>query len=143
MAWTTRGKAGPEQRTLNIASVIQEVVNRLGWASGNSLVVIITGTGKRTAESYNADPTRTPLLHVEYMITANDPPVATDDGPLVTAEDTLLLITAATDLLANDTDVDGDTFSITTVTQPAHGSVVDNADGTYRTAHTVRLSGPC
>ncbi len=131
VAWTTRGEADPDQRTPNIASVIQEVVNRPGWASGNSLVVIITGTGKRTAESYNGDPAGAPLLHVEYTITANDPRVATDDGPLVTAEDTPLLITAATDLLANDTDVDRDPLSVTAVTQPANGTVVDNADGTY------------
>jgi hypothetical protein len=64
--WTIVGEAGPDQRTPNIASVIQEIVNRPGWASGNSLVVIITGTGERTAESYNGDSAGAPLLHVEY-----------------------------------------------------------------------------
>ena len=65
-AWPTVGLAGPDQRTPNIAAVLQEVVNRTGWASGNALVVIITGTGKRTAESYNGDQAGAPLLHVEY-----------------------------------------------------------------------------
>jgi hypothetical protein len=46
--------------------VIQEIVNRSGWASGNSLVLIVTGTGKRTAESYNGDQAGAALLHVEY-----------------------------------------------------------------------------
>ncbi len=64
--WPTKGVAGPDQRTPNIASVIQEVVNRNGWASGNSLVIIITGTGERVAESYDGVPSAAALLHVEY-----------------------------------------------------------------------------
>ena len=44
--WTTVGLAGPDQQTPNIASIIQEIVNRPGWSSGNSLVVIITGDRK-------------------------------------------------------------------------------------------------
>jgi len=64
--WPTKNAAGPDQRTPNIAAVIQEVVKRTGWASGNSLVVIITGTGERVAESYNGVPSAAALLHVEY-----------------------------------------------------------------------------
>jgi hypothetical protein len=64
--WTTVGEAGPDQRTPDMALVIQEIVNRSGWSSGNSLVVIISGTGERVAESYDGDPGGAPLLHVEY-----------------------------------------------------------------------------
>ncbi len=66
LPWTTVGDAGPEQRTPDIASVIQEIVTRSGWSSGNALVVIITGTGERAAESFNGDSSGAPLLHVEY-----------------------------------------------------------------------------
>jgi hypothetical protein len=65
-AWPTVGVAGPDQRTPNIAPVIQEIVNRPDWASGNSLVILIRGTGKRVAESFNGDKTGAALLHVEY-----------------------------------------------------------------------------
>ena len=34
-AWTTVGDAGAAQRTPNLATVVQEIVNRPGWASGN------------------------------------------------------------------------------------------------------------
>jgi hypothetical protein len=34
--------------------------------NGNSLVIIITGTGERSAESYDGRPSGAPLLHVEY-----------------------------------------------------------------------------
>ena len=64
--WTTVGDAGPDQRTPDIAAVIQEIVNRPGWSSGNDIVIIITGSGERTAESYNGVSTAAPLLHIEY-----------------------------------------------------------------------------
>jgi hypothetical protein len=65
-AWTTVGEAGPDQRTPDIASVIQEIVNRPGWSSDNAMVLIITGTGERVAESYDGNSAGAPLLHVEY-----------------------------------------------------------------------------
>jgi hypothetical protein len=45
--------------------VIQEIVNRSGWASGNALALIVTGTGERVAESY--DGSAAPELHIEYL----------------------------------------------------------------------------
>jgi hypothetical protein len=75
-AWLKAGQAGTDQRTPDLSSVIQEIVNQSGWSIGNSLVVIITGTGKRVAESYDIDQGGAPLLHVEY----NQPPTA-DAGP--------------------------------------------------------------
>ncbi len=70
--WTAVGESGPQQRTPDIAPVIQEVVNRGGWARGNALVVIVSGSGRRTAESFDGDKGRAPLLHVDYT-SAPDP----------------------------------------------------------------------
>jgi hypothetical protein len=53
------------QQTPNIASIIQEIVNNLNWMSGNSIVIIITGEGKRAAESYEGN--AAPVLHIEYV----------------------------------------------------------------------------
>jgi hypothetical protein len=66
--WSTVGESGPDQQTPDISSVIQEVIYRPDWTSGNSIVIIITGTGKRTAESYNGVASAAPLLHVEYSM---------------------------------------------------------------------------
>jgi len=41
-------------------------VDRPGWASGNSLVLIITGSGENCAESFDGEPEAAPLLHVEF-----------------------------------------------------------------------------
>ena len=76
VAWPTVGAVGPDQRTSNLAGVIQEIIDRPGWASGNALVLVVTGTGKRTAESWDGDPARAPLLHVEWSqgTPTNQPP---------------------------------------------------------------------
>jgi len=76
-AWNTVGEQGSAQRTPNLASVVQEIVNRPGWVSGNSMVFIITGTGERVAYSYDGDRCGAAVLHIEYDI----PPVADADGP--------------------------------------------------------------
>jgi len=55
----------------------------------------------------------------------NDAPVAVDD-PATTDEDTAVVL----DVLGNDTDVDGDTLSVSSVSDPADGSTVANGDGT-------------
>lgn len=64
--WSTVGEAGPDQRTPDIASIVQEIVGRAGWSIGNSLVVMITGSGTRTAEAFEGDPGGAPLLHIEF-----------------------------------------------------------------------------
>jgi PKD repeat protein len=66
--WLVIGEAGAEQRTPDLATVIQEIVDRPGWASGNALVVLIGGTGHRTARSYEGSVAGAALLHVEYGI---------------------------------------------------------------------------
>jgi len=77
--WASVGDEGSDQRTPNIANVLQEIVNRPGWATGNSMILIISGSGTRTAESYNGDATAAPLLHVEY---GNAAPAAPPTTPL-------------------------------------------------------------
>jgi hypothetical protein len=63
--WPTVGEVGPNQKTPDLAPIIQEIVNRPGWASGNSIALIITGTGKRVAKAYEGLPAGAALLHVE------------------------------------------------------------------------------
>ena len=66
MDWTTVGEAGADQRTPDLSAIVQEIVDRSGWTANNSVVFIVTGSGERTAESYNGSPTDAPTLHVTY-----------------------------------------------------------------------------
>ncbi|UCF92968.1 MAG: hypothetical protein JSW39_02090 [Desulfobacterales bacterium] len=54
-------------RTPDLSSIVQEIVDRSGWASGNPMVFIFEGTGRRTAKSYDANSAEAPLLHVKYF----------------------------------------------------------------------------
>jgi len=75
--WTTAGAAGPDQRTPDISPIIQEVVDRPAWFGGNSLVIIISGTGRRVAEAFEGVASAAALLHVEYTTSsANQLPTA-------------------------------------------------------------------
>jgi hypothetical protein len=93
-AWTTVGAAGLDQRTPNLSSVIQEIVSRPGWVSGNSLVTIITGTGKRVAEAYEGSPAGAPLLHVEYS--TGTPPANIAPSVNAGSDQTITLPSSAT-----------------------------------------------
>lgn len=66
----------------------------------------------------------------------NDSPDAIDDTAN-TDEDTAVDI----DVLANDTDVDNDTLTVTGFIQPSHGSVVVNADGTVKYTPAANWNG--
>jgi hypothetical protein len=78
-SWTIVGEAGPDQRTSDISSVVQAIVNRSGWASGNAIVIVITGTGKRIALSFEGG--GAPILHVEYGGSPANLAPAADAGP--------------------------------------------------------------
>ncbi len=67
------GTRGPAQLSSNIATLIQQTVNRPGWSSGNAIALYITGSGTREAESYegaqgHGNLTYAPQLIVEYFL---------------------------------------------------------------------------
>ena len=64
-AWEAVGEAGANQRTPELKTVIQEIVSRAGWVSGNALAIIITGSGHRTARAYEGGSAGAALLHIE------------------------------------------------------------------------------
>src|SRR5206468_529970 len=70
----------------------------------------------------------------------NDAPVALNDS-YTTAEDTTLNV-AVPGVLANDTDVDGDTLSAVLVSQPTHGSLTLNSNEIGSAVRTKDYKGP-
>jgi len=64
-------------QTPNISSIIQEIVRRSAWASGNSIVIIINGTGRRTAEAYDGEIPAVPKLVIQYTTSVTPAPTAT------------------------------------------------------------------
>ncbi|GEM_PF-5249847 len=78
-AWNT---ADQKHQSPDIASIIQQVVNRSGWTSGNSMALFIDGTGERTAESYNGEAAAAPLLVINYCGSSSSPTFSCVSGLL-------------------------------------------------------------
>ena len=70
-------------------------------------------------------------------VTTNVGPVAANDTA-ATPEDTAAEIA----VLANDTDPNGDTLSVSGVTVPAHGTAVVNSNGTIAYTPALNYNGP-
>ena len=57
--WMSNHQEGPDARTSDISSIIQEIVNQQGWAAGNALVLLFSqdpanpSAGIREAESFD------------------------------------------------------------------------------------------
>ncbi|MER8464781.1 RTX toxin [Mesorhizobium sp. M1396] len=74
--WTTVGEQGPTERSPDLSAIVQEIINRSGWAALNDMAFLVTGTGTRTADSYEYSPASAPLLHIEYLLPGSGSPVA-------------------------------------------------------------------
>ena len=74
-AWTS-GTRGPAQQTPDLSAVVQEIVDRAGWASGNAIAVILSGPGTtyRRAVSVDEEPAAAPALHLEWSTGSAPPP---------------------------------------------------------------------
>ncbi|MHC4121048.1 MAG: discoidin domain-containing protein [Planctomycetota bacterium] len=70
--WMTVHAKGPEERTPDISSIIQEIVNQDGW-TGNAIVLMFRDNpakpsqGTREAESVDGNTSEAPLLHISYQ----------------------------------------------------------------------------
>ena len=49
--WMKQDESGESQRTPDITELIQELINRPDWKSGNAIAFVISGDGKRVAHS--------------------------------------------------------------------------------------------
>jgi hypothetical protein len=77
------GAAGTNEQTADLAPIVQEIVDRLGWSSGGAIAFIITGSGDRAADSFNAAPADAAVLTVEYLTATggNTAPVVSITDP--------------------------------------------------------------
>ncbi|MCP4605829.1 MAG: hypothetical protein GY847_35805, partial [Proteobacteria bacterium] len=97
-AWTTVGQL---YESPDLSGLVQDVVDRAGWAEGNAIAFIISGSGKRVAFSYGGSPSLAPLLHVEFYpgeVTNQAPEVnAGADEAIILPQDTVNLDGTVTD----------------------------------------------
>jgi chitodextrinase len=102
--WTTVGSSGPAQRTGDLGALVQEIVSQPGWASGNALALVVTGSGTRTAESSKSGPA--PVLEIVYVDTPDTQKPSTPQN-LVSPDQTETTITLSWDASTDDVGVTG------------------------------------
>ncbi|MGI9289837.1 MAG: PKD domain-containing protein [Gammaproteobacteria bacterium] len=131
-AWSS---TGVQHFTPELATVVQEVVDRAGWQANNSMAFLIAGSGIRSAESWNGSASKAPLLHVEFSLpgSANQLPNADFDF-IITNQ------TAAFSDMSSDSD--GGIVSWYWDFGDGNNSTVQNPTHTYATdnSYTVTLT---
>ncbi|MHC4166860.1 MAG: galactose-binding domain-containing protein [Planctomycetota bacterium] len=71
--WMTVGAQGPDERTPDISSIIQEIVNQPDWSGDDAIVLMFRDNpanpseGTREADSFSAGPSAAPHLHISYQ----------------------------------------------------------------------------
>jgi len=85
---------GTWQTSPNIRGVIQEIVNRSSWSSGNAIVIFwgspsAVDGGRRAATSYDVSPSKSPKLRVSYTASSYESPSADDFTVLSSKVDVL------------------------------------------------------
>ena len=136
----------PEGATLSITSVSNAVNGTVSLSEDMATVSYTHDGSETTSGSFTytvSDGSATSTATVTITVTpANDPPIAGNDSASV-AEGGTLTINAST-LLANDSDPEGATLSVTSVSNPANGSVLlseDMATVTYTHDGSETTSG--
>ena len=67
--WTDTGGVADWVDSVNLAAVVQELVNRPNWQNGNALAFIVEGEGRRVSGSFNgATNANAPVLHITYTM---------------------------------------------------------------------------
>ncbi len=79
----TMGFNSVDQQTPDLKTIISEITSRDDWASGNAIGIIVSGSGKRIASSYEKRSTVAPVLHVWYDVSQDD-----EEGPSDAKTDT-------------------------------------------------------
>ncbi|MBF0433871.1 MAG: tandem-95 repeat protein [Magnetococcales bacterium] len=120
--------------TMTVTGTVAAINNALNgmtyqptqYYSGNDTLTLVandlglSGNGGALTHAAAVGITINPVQHA---------PTANVDT-ILAAQNVPKMITVANDLLANDFDVDGDTLTLASFTQPTHGSLIDNGDGT-------------
>lgn len=93
-AWTAGETYSTSDDGVDLAPLIQEIVDRTGWCGGNALTLILTGSGQRSAVSYDGSSSEAPVLKVEYDETT----IPASPGGCVSSEQSYRIGTSSDDV---------------------------------------------
>lgn len=123
-AWSTVGSRGSEARSPELKTLVQGVVARAGWVSGNALAVLVSGSGSRVANAKDLASGTPAALRVVWSAVPPSVSSTTATPSPVTAK------TATVNAIASD---DGGatalTYTWSTVAVPSGGAVTFSPNG--------------
>ena len=64
--WTNDERGTPE-KTPDLKTIVQEIVNQTGWVAGRPIVFTLAGTGDRAAKAFDSGAANAATLHVEWQ----------------------------------------------------------------------------
>jgi PKD repeat protein len=140
--WTVVNAQTIDQRTPDLSTIIGEIVSRSDWQIGNDVAIIVSGTGERTAESYNGEPAAAPLLHIDYTLAP-----AVNQAPVVSAGGDLSIQLPATAAVSTATVTDDGLLNPTlalnwsVLNSPPGSTVIFNSPDVLNPVVTVDLPG--
>jgi len=71
-AWENIGENGADQQTPDLKNIVQYLIDKPDYSKGNAIAFILSGTGRRTAESYDGSAMDAPVLCIEYKLCHTD-----------------------------------------------------------------------
>jgi hypothetical protein len=74
--WAVLNEEAEAQRTPDLKTIVQSLVDKTDWQANNAIAFIMEGTGVRTAVAYDGTPSRAAKLYVTYGADEN----ASDDN---------------------------------------------------------------
>jgi hypothetical protein len=112
--WAKVGQSLYNQKTPNLKTITEEIITQPGWNTGNAITYVISGSGRRIAESF--DGTQAPILRIIYRY---DCPIDSLEVGALGACDSMT-DTYSQDIIINHTDapvtgtlnVNGQSFAI-------------------------------
>jgi len=140
--WTTGGERGTAQQTPSLVDVIDEIITLPGWASGNSLVILVEGTGTREVESWDDIPGSAAELVLEWDVTSTAQNTITTGTNYSVCIDTTQPALSSYSLVTPNSGGDTVDSDATQVGDDAVISYVGEADGTFNMTLDFGFAGP-
>ena len=87
--WWSEGETGASQRTPDVTPILNEIIQSPSYEKDGAIAFIISGDGKRVAESYDGSPSQAASLCIDYSYQlCDDLGQPCDDGDPCTINDT-------------------------------------------------------
>ncbi|MEO0469992.1 MAG: CotH kinase family protein [Bacteroidota bacterium] len=67
--WDEAFRSGDKQKTPDLSPILQEIVNRNDWVSGNAMAFIISGSGTRRLNAFERNQVEAPRLVIDFVET--------------------------------------------------------------------------